>query len=487
MSFLKRNSKILILSFIILLVLIISSINFNRINYSLDHLKSGYYGLFNNTRESSGFKILDIEIKRHHKPYKNPNPYFTQFGNMLYLHAREGESIRSIAQKVIKYTYYYKTYKLENAISELNGITGKYLPEDMYLYVPYTLPPVVQDTMNYKKPEIVYTRGLYFTGNSLGSDNFFKMLTMFQKAGINAVVFDAKDITGEINYLSHVPEAIELNMHQKRSIDNIGRVIQILKKSGIYTIARIAVFRDHMLYSRKPEFALKSKRTGGNWNPGSNELWCDPTNKYVQDYNIQLAIELAEKGADEIQFDYIRFPTRGNLNDAAFKYHFGKMSNEAVITHFLKRAYDEISKRNSNVSIDIFGVVAWGKESDIQKTGQRVGLLSKHCDAISPMLYPSHFGDNFNGFTKPGDEPYHFIYTGCVKTDALANGKIIRPWLQAFSWRVTNYNEDYILKQIIASREAGAYGFLFWNSGNNYDTVYKALYKLISMKKQDKK
>lgn len=487
MSFFKRNSKILILSFITLLILIFSSINFNRINYIIDCLKSKYYGLLGEYDGNNNFKIVDIINKKYYKPYKKLNSNYIHFGNMLYLRAKKGESIYNIAQRVIKYTYYYKTYELANAIAELNGLAKNRLPADMNLYIPYSLPSIIQDKKNQTKPEIIYTRGLYFTGYSIGNNNFFKMLALFKKAGINTVVFDAKDVTGEINYLSHVPEVIELDTHKKRTIDNIGRVIQILKQSGIYTIARIAVFRDHLLYSKKPEYRIKSRSTGNDWNQGSQELWCDPTNKYVQNYNINLAIELAEKGIDEIQFDYIRFPTKGNLQDAAFKYHFGRTPNEVIITHFLKRAYNEIAKRKTNLSIDIFGVVAWGKESDIKKTGQRIESLSRYCDAISPMLYPSHFNDNFNGFTNPGDEPYHFIYTGCVKTDSLANGKIIRPWLQAFNWRVSNYNEDYILKQIIASREAGAYGYLFWNSSNNYDIVYKAMYKLIAMRKQSNK
>lgn len=483
MSFFKRNSKIITFSIITLLILIISGINFNRINYSLDKILSWFYDVPWNNKTDDGFKIVDVLNKKFNKPYKNLNANYVHFGNMLYIYGARGESLNGIAQKAIKYTYYYKSYKLAGDIAEFNGITGSRLPSNMYLYIPYSIPSIQQETRNYKKPEIIYTRGLYFTGRSISSDNFPDTAALFKKAGINTIVFDAKDVTGEVNYLSHVPDVIGLDTHKKRTVDNIGRMIQILKKLNFYTIARIAVFRDHLLCEKKPGYAIKSKKTGEIWNRGSDEIWCDPTNKYVQDYNINLAIELAEKGVDEIQFDYIRFPTKGDLNDASFANHFGKMSHEETITHFLKRAYNEISKRNTNFSIDIFGVVAWGKESDIKKTGQRVELLSKYCDVISPMLYPSHFSDNFNGFTNPGDEPYHFIYTGCIKTDSRANGKIIRPWLQAFGWRVSNYDEDYILKQVIASREAGAYGYLFWNASNNYDIVFKAMYKLIASNK----
>ena len=176
----------------------------------------------------------------------------------------------------------------------------------------------------------------------------------------------------------------------------------------------------------------------------------------------------------------------GNLSDADYAWHFGKMEKEEVIAHFLKRASSEIHARNTRVSIDIFGVVAWGKSVDIRKTGQKVELLAKYCDVISPMLYPSHFNDDFDGFSKPGDNPYYFIYQGCKRVKSLAGNTRVRPWLQAFKWRVSNYNEEYILKQVKASHDAGAEGYLFWNAGNNYGTVLKAMASLKIPEKDNK-
>ncbi len=483
----KRNIFTIIISAIFILILIYSSNNFIRINYLIDSLKSFYYGITGEYNGSGDFRIVEVETCNYINPYKSLSQEFIHFGNMLFIHAVNGESINRIAKKAIKYTLFYKSYKLANAIMSYNGLDKDTIGSDMILYIPYSLPSILPDLKNHKKPDIVYTRGLYFNANSIGGEKFFNKIFHFREAGINAIVFDVKDVDGNISYLSHVPDVIEFDTHKKRTLDNIDRMIRILKQAGIYTIARIAVFRDHLLCSKKPDYAIHSKRTGKQWNPGSKELWCDPTNKYVQDYNIHLAIEMAEKGVDEIQFDYIRFPTKGDLNDAKFAFHYGTMSKEAVIEHFLKRAYKEISGRNTLLSIDIFGVTAWGKEEDIKKLGQRIEVLSRYCDVISPMLYPSHFNDDFDGFPNPGDEPYHFIYKGLIRTDSLANGKVIRPWLQAFGWRVTNYNEDYIIKQVIASREAGAYGYMFWNSSNSYDVVYRALRRLIAMNNEQHK
>jgi len=154
------------------------------------------------------------------------------------------------------------------------------------------------------------------------------------------------------------------------------------------------------------------------------------------------------------------------------------MTREEAVAHFLKRAREAIAVHNARLSIDIFGVVAWGKEIDIARTGQRIDLLARHCDVISPMLYPSHFNDDFDGYARPGDNPYYFIHEGCRKVKALADKRaIIRPWLQAFAWRVSDYGSAYIFTQIRAAKESGANGYLFWNAANDYATVIRALEK----------
>ena len=408
---------------------------------------------------------------------------YVRFGNFLFYLARQGDSVRDIAEKSVRYTRFYKAYRLQIAIREYNGFYYDRIEKDMPVYIPYPQMPFLPLIEKRKKPAIIYSRGIYFTGNSIGDNGIEEAVARYKKVGINTIVFDVKDITGIVNYYSSVPDVLEYNTHQKRTIDDIDKLIRILKKEGIHIIARIAVFQDHLFFKNNPSAAIRSARTGGAWYSGS-EIWCDPTNKNVQDYNIELAIELCEKGVDEIQFDYIRFPTAGVLSDAVFAYSYGRMTKEEAITDFLKRAYTEISKRNTLLSIDIFGVTAWSKNVDSNKTGQRIELLSKYCDIISPMLYSSHFNDDFDGFANPGDEPYYFVYNGCKRTIALANGKVIRPWLQAFRWRVTKYDENYIYKQIAGSRDCGAFGYLFWNSKNDYKVVYSALEKLVSVKQK---
>ncbi|MDY6935939.1 MAG: putative glycoside hydrolase [Spirochaetota bacterium] len=475
MSIRKKN---ILLSIIILIpVIVLLNIYFIGIGFYYDSITNFLVNVYESViPKEPNYKIIDpAYCKRYKKTFANLPEGFIHSGHMLFYKAMKRIRIREIAEKAIAYTHFYKIYQLKMAIKEYNSIGRNTIQRDTVLYIPSSLPTFLLDYKKRKKPEIKYVRGLYFTGYSIGSENIVQTIKRLKEVGINAIVFDAKDVVGVVNYYSRVSDVQQYRTHDKRSIDDIDKLIRILRENNIYIIVRISVFRDHLICRRNPNFAIRSRSTGGIWNYGSKELWCDPSNKMVQDYNIALAIELADKGVDEIQFDYIRFPTVGNIRDADFKYHFGRMSNEETIAHFLKRAYNEISPRNTLLSIDIFGVVAWGKKVDIRNTGQKVEILSQYCDILSPMLYPSHFEDHFEGFEKPGDHPYYFIYNGCRKVTALSGGKAVRPWLQAFKWRTTLYNKYYILEEILACRDAGAVGYMFWNSRNNYDTVYQAL------------
>jgi hypothetical protein len=434
-----------------------------------------YFLLFYKTQEKT-FTIIDPQSSKPHiYTYKSLPPEFFHAGRTLIFKSPSEATTSSIAQKALSFTGYYKASRLEKAIAEYNKISRGNVAAGKPVLIPYSLPSLMPQMRNRMKSSIIVTRGLYYTGSQAGSEKLLSQIDMIADSGINTIVFDAKDVSGIVNYNSRIPEVNELGTNSKRTIDDIDKFIRAFKAHNIYVIARVAIFRDQMLSQKAPEYAIRSKSTGKVWNEGTNEVWCDPSNRDTQDYNLAIAAELAEKGVDEIQFDYIRFPTSGNLGDARFAWSFGVMQRDKCIEQFLERAHQEISSRNTNFSIDVFGIVAWGHEPDIMKTGQRIELLSKYCDVISPMLYPSHFSDNFDGYPRPGDEPYYFINTGCKKFQARAGTTPIRPWLQAFGWRVSNYNPQYIIDQIRGSNDARALGYLFWNASNNYDTVFKAL------------
>ncbi|MFW5808082.1 MAG: putative glycoside hydrolase, partial [Spirochaetota bacterium] len=330
--------------------------------------------------------------------YKDLPPNYLHTGHMLIYYSGEKRPLDSFCRESFRYTRYLKLSDYKKRLRETNTIPGDTIPANVFITIPGTVGNFIYDLNPDRERKLVDARTLYYTGKSICSSSVLAQIPEFKNAGINAVVFDVKDVPGHISYLSSVPEVVKLDSHRYRHTDDMRKIVRYLKSHDIYTIARIACFRDAYVTAKRPEWAIRSSRTGGVWNQGTGEVWLDPTNRHVQDYTIAVALEAARLGVDEIQFDYIRFPTDGDQSDAVFAYSYGRISREETITRFLKRAYAELKKEKVFVSIDIFGVVAWGYRGDISRTGQDISMLAPYCDIISPMLYHSHFNDNFHGY-----------------------------------------------------------------------------------------
>ncbi len=463
-------------SFIAAIFLIAAS--FTSLVYISDSIRSGFISIFN-LYESSIDAVTVIDgssYKKYEKTYSKLPENLFHFANMLFFKGNKNTSLGELSAGAIELTDYYKLYSMKQDILSKNRINQNIINSGEIVLLEKSLPPFILDNKGNRSGKIMFTKGLYFSGDNAGGESFLSKLPSLKAMGINAIVFDVKDVTGIVHTKSRVKEVRDYNLSRQGAIDNLPLLIRQCRLNGIYVIARIAVFHDQLLWTSDPSTRIKSKSTGREWNPGSHEMWCDPSNKKVQDYNIALAVELAESGVDEVQFDYIRFPTTGDQGDAHFAYNEGKMERVDIIAGFLKRAHAQIKAAGAFLSIDIFGVVAWGKPEDINTTGQQIALLAQHCDIISPMLYPSHFADKFDGFKNPGDNPYHFILEGCRKVVELSGGKVIvRPWLQAFGWRVSRYNASYITEQVKGSNDSGANGYLFWNASNKYSEVFQSM------------
>jgi len=188
-------------------------------------------------------------------------------------------------------------------------------------------------------------------------------------------------------------------------------------------------------------------------------------------------------GVDEIQFDYIRFPAMGNTRDAAYSFEEQETPKYQIITSFLAQAREELAPYKLLLSIDVFGVMGWEHPEDVQTTGQKIGDLANYCDVMSPMIYPSHFYGPFKNIPNPGDQPFTVISETCRRFSALLEGKevTLRPWIQAFPFGTTTFNEDYIVEELRALSQSRARGWLFWSAGNAYDVAWKAMAKWNSM------
>ncbi len=227
-----------------------------------------------------------------------------------------------------------------------------------------------------------------------------------------------------------------------------------------------------------PELAVHSRATGQAWRENGKLVWTDPSQPKVQAYDIALAKRAADGGADEIQFDYVRFPAEGKQKDASFYFEkeHPKWQRSDVIADFLKKAYAELHLTGVLLSLDVFGVMAWQRNVDLAHTGQDIVKMAQHCDVLSPMIYPSHFF-GMDGIARPGDAPEHFIGESMQRFQLITkdSGVVLRPWLQAFAWRTHTYSPQYILTQVKVAKEKGGVGFLLWNANNDYGKPYAAM------------
>jgi len=402
-----------------------------------------------------------------------PAPVIAPPGSDLYL-AQRGDSIPSVARKYLRRTKYLTSSELAEAIREANhNRQGVFLKSGEQIVIPGILESAIVE-----KPVPVArdfeVRAVYLTGVMAGSDHGLRIIRHWREVGGNAVVFDIKDSDGIVNIAFDHP----LASGQRHYISDLPKFIHFLHSENMHAIARIAIFRDEHLVTTHPELAVKSRSTGQPWRENGKLVWTDPSNPKVQDYDTALAKFVAQAGVDEVQFDYVRFPAEGDQKDTAFTFQteHPKEQRSEVIADFLQRAYAQIHPAGALFSLDVFGVMAWQRPVDLSHTGQDIVAMAKHCDVISPMIYPSHFF-GMDGIAHPGDAPEHFIGESMDRFKLITkdSGVVIRPWLQAFAWRTKTYSPQYVEVQIEVAKQKGGIGFLFWNANNDYSKPYTAM------------
>jgi hypothetical protein len=392
---------------------------------------------------------------------------------------KRGESVTSLARTYLPQTSFMTVPELESAIRSVNGRSGRSLRPGEVIIIPGMEPqPVVEKAITVSKDFEV--RAIYLTGVMSGSEKGLRLISRWRQMGGNAVVFDVKDSDGSIN----VPFDHPLNPPGHRpAIRNLPKFARHLHSLGMHSIARIAIFRDERLVRNHPELAVHSHRSGGAWRENGKLVWTDPSQSRVQQYNIALASMVAKSGIDEVQFDYVRFPAEGDQKDTQFVFQseHPKWKRTDVITAFLHDAYLQLHSDGVLLSLDVFGVMAWQRPIDLGHTGQDIPAMAKYCDALSPMIYPSHFF-GMDGYAHPGDAPEHFIGESMARFAKITanSGVVLRPWLQAFAWRTRTYSPAYIVTQVKVSRAKGGIGFLFWNARNDYSKPLSAMTEMRS-------
>ena len=387
-----------------------------------------------------------------------------------------GESLSKIARLYLPLTEAYTIRDLIRRIQARNGLQGTMIRPNQRLVIPLVRStPLV--SKNIPKGRGFEAKGIYVNRYSMACRKMDRLLDRLTAHGGNTVILDGKDMSGKLSYPSRVNMAREIGACANPCIADPAKLFHSLHEKGVHVGIRLVLFYDPLLAAKRPDLAVRSITTGEPWTENGKRAWVDPFHPTVQRYNLDIAKELAEMGVDEIQFDYIRFPTMGNTRDAGYSFDEQKIPKHQVITDFLAQARKELAPYEVLLSIDVFGVMGWGRPEDIHMTGQKIGDLAQYCDVMSPMIYPSHFYGPFESITNPGDHPFFFVSETCRRFSVLLEEKevTLRPWIQAFPFGTSTFCDEYILEELRALSESQAIGWLFWSAGNAYDVAWKAL------------
>jgi len=317
-----------------------------------------------------------------------------------------------------------------------------------------------------EKPPKQIVKGIYLTAFS--ADNPKKIneiIGLLDKTELNAVVIDIKDYTGYVLYDSQVSLVKELKT-KKVALKNIPDLIKKLHDHNIYVIARQTVFQDPILAQKKPEWAIKNKQ-GGIWHDNKGLSWVDSAHKDLWKYNVAIAKEVIGLGFDEINFDYVRFPTDGNMASAVMP---SSSARNTVMAGFFQYLSDELKDQPAYVSVDFFGLVM--EDHSGMNIGQKIDSASNQVDYISPMMYPSHYAKGHLGLSNPAASPGKVIDNGMKKGIPLFKDKkaLLRPWLQAFNIGAV-YGAANIRAQIDMVEKYPNAGWLLWNAANRYTSA----------------
>jgi hypothetical protein len=317
-------------------------------------------------------------------------------------------------------------------------------------------------------------RGIYMTGHTVSNKKKFdELVKLIDETELNAVVIDVKSDEGMVLYQTELKDVQFSGANNNIIIKDIDAVLKHLNEKDIYTIARIVTFKDNKAASKFPNLAVKTTR-GTVWRDRNGQAWLNPYNKEAWNYVLDIAEEAAIKGFDEIQFDYVRFPTDGNLK--VIDYGSSKSKSKAqAIGDFLRYSRDRLSDMGVVTSADVFGLVTTA-EGDMN-IGQQLEHLADSVDVICPMVYPSHYGKGSYGVAEPDFEPYKIVNYSMKKAkERLDNNENstakLRPWLQDFSAvylpRYKKYGPAEIRAQIKATNDAGVKEWILWNASNRY-------------------
>lgn len=349
------------------------------------------------------------------------------------------------------------------------NLTVSYNPEDMLGSVDQAVASEPEVVKHVETPDPV--RAIYMTSWVASRKDLRSALVDFiNDSSVNSVVIDVKDYSGTISFKTGDPD-IEVVGGEENRISDLKEFIEELHSHGIYTIARITVFQDPIFAAHRPDLAVQDSR-GGVWKDNKGLSFIDAGAEAHWEYTVAISEASERVGFDELNFDYIRFPSDGPMKYA--EYPVSGVNGDPVKADVMETFFAYLHSRLSDIGIpisaDLFGFVTTNY-SDLN-IGQVLERAAPYFDYIAPMVYPSHYPNGYNDFANPAEHPYEVINIAMTVGSerllaASSTPDKLRPWIQDFDLGA-DYGPDKIRAQIQASEDAGNGSWMSWDPRNVY-------------------
>lgn len=320
-------------------------------------------------------------------------------------------------------------------------------------------------------------------------EHFLKLIT---ETELNSIIIDVKDFTGTIAFESDHP-LLKDNGGKGCRVRDFAEFVAELHEHDIYVIGRITVFQDPFYTSVRPDLAVHRKSaTTSVWTDHKGLAFVDVGAREFWDYIVAIGDEAYRLGVDELNFDYIRYPSDGNMQDVYYTHSDGDNKAEELERFFryLARQYED---SDAVLSADLFGMVT--TNYDHLNIGQQLERALPYFDYIAPMTYPSHYPRGFHGFQNVNEHPYEILKfsmdsaverlratstpvktlsnerigttTPAVYTKPVYDPSMLRPWLQDFDYPV-DYTPEMVRAQMRGTYDAGLDSWMLWDPANRY-------------------
>ncbi|MBI2086863.1 MAG: hypothetical protein HYT69_01705 [Candidatus Zambryskibacteria bacterium] len=311
-------------------------------------------------------------------------------------------------------------------------------------------------------------KALYMTACVAATPSWREGLTdLIDTTELNSIIIDIKDYSGNISFETSA------NCYIKDLKEFIGE----LHEARIYVIGRITVFQDPYYANLHPELSVRSKSSGGVWKDYKGLSFIDVGARPYWDYILEISKEAYELGFDELNYDYVRYPSDGNMEDAQLSWTVSTSTKAEMLESFFSYLRDQLKDTGVKTSVDLFGMTTT-VESDMN-IGQILERTLPYFDFVSPMVYPSHYPPTWNGFVNPAEYPYEVVkisITRAIEREqalnilnglATSTPSKFRPWLQDFNLGAT-YDASKVRAQIQATYDTGLTSWMLWSAANKY-------------------